>query len=68
MLNKGIYLSTEDILVKVWDYESEAERHWRELEEENRALIQKKDKVTAAGITLMDEQDTLNQAVSLNFA
>ena len=25
MLNKGIYLSTEDILVKVWGYESEAE-------------------------------------------
>ena len=25
MLNKGIYLSTEDILVKVWGYESDAE-------------------------------------------
>ena len=25
MLNKGIYLTTEDILVKVWGYESEAE-------------------------------------------
>ena len=25
MLNKGIYLSTEDILVKVWGYDTEAE-------------------------------------------
>ena len=25
MLNKGIYLSTEDILVRVWGYESDAE-------------------------------------------
>ena len=25
MLNKGIYLSTEDILIKVWGYESDAE-------------------------------------------
>ena len=25
MLNKGIYLSTDDILVKVWGYESDAE-------------------------------------------
>ena len=26
MLNRGIYLSTEDILVKVWGYETEAEQ------------------------------------------
>ena len=25
MLNRGIYLSTEDILVKVWGYETDAE-------------------------------------------
>lgn len=25
MLNKGIYLSTEDILVKVWGYDTDAE-------------------------------------------
>jgi DNA-binding response OmpR family regulator len=25
MLNKGIYLSTEDILVKVWGYDTESE-------------------------------------------
>ena len=25
MLNQGIYLSTEDLLVKVWGYETEAE-------------------------------------------
>ena len=25
MINKGIYLSTDDILVKVWGYESDAE-------------------------------------------
>lgn len=24
MLNRGIYLSTEELLVKVWGYESEA--------------------------------------------
>ena len=26
MLNRGIYLSTEELLVKVWGYESEAEQ------------------------------------------
>ncbi len=26
MLNKGIYLSTEDLLVKVWGYDTEAEQ------------------------------------------
>ena len=26
MLNRGIYLSTEDILVKVWGYETDAEQ------------------------------------------
>lgn len=26
MLNRGIYLSTEELLVKVWGYETEAEQ------------------------------------------
>lgn len=26
MLNRGIYLSTEELLVKTWGYESEAEQ------------------------------------------